>query len=130
MADPSAPQLPRTTIARELVENLLLRWQRGEVTSWFVVEEAEFWLEEFGTLPTLGPTDPDWPAYVIADDLLSAAHIQHILREDVPALLAFLNTPLPEAQAAHDRLNAYLELVCTSERARQAHQEYYPKIVR
>ena len=92
---------------RQMLTNLLLRWQRGEVAPWEVIDEAEA-VEEGLSEELHSPprTDPNSIAVAVLELLATAPH-QRILLEDIPAILRFLETPAGAELEAWEQYDRY-----------------------
>jgi hypothetical protein len=99
---------------RETFVDLLTRWERGEISAWHIVEEAEDAEEAmYGRVQMIPELPKSDPKSILAGVLgiLSDAHHYPILPVDVPVLVAFLGTePGGELQAWHG-LEQYLDSV-------------------
>jgi len=91
-----------TEVDRNQLRRLLLRWQDGELRAIAVLEEAETLLEHLGPLPKYLQSDFRSIAMEVLYDL-DILIAQRINSDDIPALLAFLDTPIgAEAQGWQD----------------------------
>jgi len=115
-------------VSRDELRELLRRWQAALIDEKAVHETAEAWTDRYPEkLPTYPHTDPR----SIADEVLSQLEIldaQLITPEDVPALLAFLETPTGQEQAGWNRYQRYWDGVDFNQRIRElADIPYYSK---
>lgn len=92
-------------IEREVLRNLLRRWQAGELTDLQVREEAEAFWEQLSEVPRFSKDDPRSINFEVLLNL-NMLYQQLIIPEDIPALLGFLDTPVGKEregwQALHD----------------------------
>lgn len=105
------------------MRDLLLRWQAGEIGGLTLYDEAEYMWEQGEPWPEYDRDDPrSIPIAVL--DVLEDLYAQRVFREDIPALLAFLNTPPGEERAAWDTLDRYWEAIDWDARLHNHAQEY------
>jgi hypothetical protein len=93
---------------RARLTSLLVRWQAGELTAAEVHAEAESLWDAEAEWPTL----PEAQFGAIVIEVLQQLDImnhQLILRQDTPAILAFLKAEPGEEQVAWQRWRAYWE---------------------
>lgn len=115
---------PAHELDRSVLRSLVLRWATGELTERNVHETAE----------SLWESQP-WPNYSEADDRSIALEVliqldilnhQLITAEDVPALIAFLDTPPGQAAQGWRRWRQYWASIDWDQRRRVlAGQPYY-----
>lgn len=79
-------------IERQQLQDLLGRWQRGEIDERDVHEEAEIFWERYADDKEYGKGDSESIAMDILINLDSLDR-QLVTREDIPAMLSFLATP-------------------------------------
>lgn len=107
------------------LRSLLERWQAGEVDERFVHEEAERLWGHRDEWPLYRETDPRSIPLEVLEQLEILNH-QLITREDVPTMLAFLDTPPGEQTrgwAAWRR--HWQEVDIDARRTALAHNPYY-----
>ena len=96
---------------RAELRELLLRWQRGEITFYEVVEEVEA-IEE-RVWPDVDVIDfpPDDPRSLPTEivSIISMGHVAPLLADDIPLLLECLNAPPQSEAEALERLWTRLE---------------------
>ena len=77
---------------RDVIQTLLERWQSGVIDEREVHEEAEMLWDEHEEWPTFPEHHPESIAIEVLSHLEILNH-QLITREDIPAMLTFLDTP-------------------------------------
>ncbi|MBI1926186.1 hypothetical protein HYR99_18285 [Candidatus Poribacteria bacterium] len=80
-------------IDRAVIQTLLKRWGSGTIDEREVHEEAERLCDQYEEWPTLPERHPESIAIEVLSHLEILNH-QLITREDIPVMLAFLDTPL------------------------------------
>ena len=111
---------------RDELRDILLRWQRGEITFYQVVLAAEV-IED--RLPDLVIEEPlpvaePWCIPFLLMGELSMGFSVPLFREEIPQLLAYLDTPAGAEIEASERLSAYLERQTLDARIARAEREY------
>jgi hypothetical protein len=105
------------------IRDLLLRWRAGEIGGLTLYDEAEYVWDEGYPWPNYRRDDSrSIPIEVLSS--LESLTAQLIFREDVPALLAFLDTPPGEERTACDTLDRYWEAIDWDYRLHNHAQEY------
>ncbi len=105
------------------MRDLLLRWQAREIGGLTLYDEAEYMWDEGYPWPEYDRDDPRAiPIDVLS--LLETLIAQGVFREDIPALLAFLDTPLGEEQAGWDTMDRYWEAIDWDYRLHNSDREY------
>jgi hypothetical protein len=99
------------TPERETLRALLHRWQAGELTPIRVLVAAErLWEQDqqFGqpAAPTYARSDPHSIFYAVLW-LLEALHVQPVTPDDIPAILAFLDTPAGSEESGWQQWDGY-----------------------
>ncbi len=105
------------------MRDLLLRWQAGKIDADTVLNAAESMWEHGFPWPTYDHTDHRSIAITVLH-VLEALYAQLVFREDIPALLAFLDTPLGEEQAGWDTMDRYWEAIDWDYRLHNSDREY------
>lgn len=95
-------------IIGEQLRQLLHRWQTGELTEREVHETAEAMLEQLPPLPVYPASSPQSIPMEVLYDLDILNH-QLITAADIPALLAFLDTPPGHEPEGWRKLQVYWE---------------------
>ena len=111
---------------REELRHLLLRWQRGEITFYQAVEEAEAIEDRVWQgvdVIEFPPNDPrEVPTEVVG--LLSMGYVQPLFSEEIPELLTYLDTAPGDEANAIQRLSAALNKLSAQERIERAQKLY------
>jgi hypothetical protein len=111
---------------RDVLRDILLRWQKGDITFAAAVEEAEL-LEErysFEVIETPLPVAEPWCVSFIALHEPTKGFVEPLFPEDIPALLEYLDTPTGDEVAASERLWSCLERMGVQDRLARAAREY------
>ena len=113
---------------RNALLDLLTRWERGEVSAWQVVEEAEEAEEaidgDLDVVPELPKSDPNSiPVAVLG--LLSTAHHQPLLPVDIPVLLRFLRAKPGGELDAWQELDRYFDSIDWKQREAVGNELYF-----
>jgi hypothetical protein len=100
---------------REVLRVLLTQWQAGELTPIQVLVEAErLWEQDPNSghllTPTYARSDSRSIFYAVLG-LLEVLHVQPVIPEDIPATLAFLDTPAGSEESGWQQWDAYWEAV-------------------
>jgi len=104
-------------IDRQVLRDLLQKWQRGEMSVKEVHEAAEE-LWEKGAPPEYDENDPRSIAAEVLMQL-DMMHVQWITLEDVPAILAFLDTPPGQDMAGWAEWGRYWDNIDWDARKKQ-----------
>src|SRR5688572_11575692 len=112
--------------SREELRGLLLRWQRGEITFYEVVDEAEaiedrLW-SDIDVIEFSSDDPRSLPTEMVS--LLSMGYVAPLFVEDIPALLACLDAPPNDEARSLDRLVKHLNALDDEERFRLAEERY------
>jgi hypothetical protein len=95
-------------VRRSEISTLLEQWQRGAVDEREVHEQAEALMEQLEDAPNYPEHDPrSIPMEVLIH--LDALNHQLITQEDIPAMLAFLHTPLGDESSGWTVWRSYWE---------------------
>ena len=114
---------PMTPEQIAAMRDLLLRWQAGQIGGLTLYDEAEYMWDEGYPWPEYDHTDyRSIPIAVlhVLEDLCA----QLVFREDIPELLAFLDTPPGEERAAWETMDRYWESIDWDSRLHDHAQEY------
>lgn len=116
-------------IQRDTLRSLLIRWQSGEITEREIHEEAEeLYLQFWAERPTNAEIAHDDPASFLGEILaqLEMLNVGLIVTEDIPAMLAFLNTSQGEEAKSWLAWERYMQSIDFKEReGRIATNRYY-----
>ena len=103
------------------LRELLLRWQRGEITFYESVEEAEaiddrVWPDV--DVIEFGPDDPrSLPTEIVS--MLTMGYVAPLFADDIPLILECLNAPPQSEAATLERLWSHLETADHERRAEE-----------
>jgi len=112
-------------IDAKALRSLLKRWQRGEIDERSVHEEAERIWASKDEWPVYPDTDPESIPMDVLEQLDVLNH-QLIIPADIPAMLAFLDTPLGEEQRGWEEWERYWQGVdIDARRSALMHNPYY-----
>ena len=117
------------SVDRDSLINFLGRWQRGEISHWDVVNEAEEAEEAlFGNLEVIPESPRNDPGSIglAVLELLAEAHVQQILLEDVPAILRFLSAKAGHELEAWQEFDRYWDSIDFAAREEVASRLYFP----
>ena len=110
---------------RDVIQILLERWGSGTIDEREVHEEAERLCDQYEEWPTLPERHPESIAMEVLSHLEILNH-QLITREDIPAMLAFLDTPLGKERQGWKTWRRYWDrLNLRSRRKVLKHNLYY-----
>ncbi|WP_152541368.1 hypothetical protein [Kallotenue papyrolyticum] len=115
------------TIERETLRTLLRKWQAGELTDLQVYAEAEALWEQFPEVPQFSQDDP---RSINVEVLLNLTLLyqQLITPQDIPALLAFLDTPPGKEKEGWQKLHDYWDHIDFEQRRKELlNHPYYSK---
>lgn len=107
-----------------LIRDLLQRWARGDLDERLVHEEAEAHFEELEPLPAF-PRDDSRSIPIEILSHLEVLNHQLIIPEDIPAILAFLDTHPGEELEAWQRWESYWNSVDYNERIERLRDNPY-----
>ncbi len=93
---------------------VLEAWELGQVAYWQVQDWAER-ISEGEEWPTFNIDDPK-SAVANVIDLLDLMYVEHLLRQDIPALRAYLHTYLISPEKASQDLDAHWSRIELDER--------------
>jgi hypothetical protein len=112
--------------SRDELRGLLLRWQRGEITFYEVVDEAEAIEDRLWSHVDVVEFSLDDPRSLPTEivSLLSMGYVAPLFVEDIPALLACLDAPPTDEASSLDRLATQLNALDDAERFRLARERY------
>jgi hypothetical protein len=114
---------------RDELRGLLLRWQRGEITFYELVHEAETIEDRLWSdvdVVEFSSDDPrSLPTEIVS--LLSMGYVAPLFVEDIPALLACLDAPPNDEASSLDRLATHLNALGDAERLKLAEERYAPQ---
>ena len=101
------------------LRELLLRWQRGEITFYEAVDQAEAIEErvwpDVGVIEFASDDPRSLPTEIVS--ILSKGHVVPLFVDDIPLLLASLDAPPQMEAEALERLWAHLETADHERRA-------------
>ena len=113
---------------REVVRELLLRWRSGSLDERAVHEAAERLWEKFGEEPPAYPKEDPRSIVLEVVSQLEVLNVQLITRDDIPALLEFLDSPVGSEGAAWARWTRYWDQLDFGRRLEElAANPYYAK---
>jgi hypothetical protein len=114
-------------IERRQLRDLLQRWQRGEVSEREVHEEAEALWEHYAPLKGHDEDAPQSIAMGVLSNL-ETLNWQLITPEDIPAMLAFLETPLGQERQGWQAWHRYWQGIDFNQRRQSLRNNpYYAK---
>ena len=108
---------------RGVIRSLLQRWRSNEIDERGVHEEAERLLDEHGWIEY--PENDDRSVVLEVLSQLGILNRQLVTREDIPAMLGFLDTPPGEAQKGWQTWRRYWNSLDYEKRREELEQNPY-----
>jgi hypothetical protein len=108
---------------RVVIRSLLQRWRSNEIDEREVHEEAERLLDEHGWIEY--PENDDRSVVMEVLSQLAILNLQLVTREDIPAMLGFLDTPPGEASKAWQPWRRYWNSLDYEKRREELKQNPY-----
>jgi hypothetical protein len=108
---------------REVIRSLLEQWRSNELDERGVHEEAERLLDEHGWIEY--PENDDRSVVMEALSQLGVLNRQLVTREDIPAMLSFLDTPPGEAPKGWQTWRRYWNSLDYEKRREELEQNPY-----
>jgi hypothetical protein len=108
---------------REVIRNLLEQWRSNEINEREVNEEAKRLLDEHGWIEY--PENDDRSVAMEVLSQLVILNRQLVTREDIPAILGFLNTPPGETSKGWETWRRYWNSIDYEKRREELKQNTY-----
>lgn len=110
---------------KDKIKKILLNWEADSINEFDVINEAEYLLEQNNYLYDF-VENINHPNHILYQmlDYLEKLHLQLVIKEDIPVILAYLNTPENQVSEATKKWIYYWDNIDYAQR--RAKLKYSP----